>query len=388
MGINPKLSVPMLMVFACGALNAGIPVKNGAGTLTLGLGLDFGRDSNPDQLETSPGKSSFNRLKPTIGLIGQTEFSTFNVDLSGEIQRYNDNTGTTRNGQLSGGWQRPINQHLEFRFGASAFQDSETAFNLSGDEESADFRDYSYGPEIVYGGRDSKMQLSLGINADKRRYLQSELGENSAKHGVNLNVDWNVRPKTRLHLGLGYKNIDYKKTEAIDGGQQDFNVGVSWEALNKTSGVLRFGVTDRSYKQSVHSDHSEETAEVELSWTPLVRSRFVLTIAKVLDDTNETGGFVLNDTFSKSLTWDHEWSDVWHSDVSYGVSDIDYINRVSSLTSDKSEEITSLTVGVDRQISRDWSVRLTVFRENKKGVPETNANYEQEVHTIGVNWSL
>lgn len=199
-----------------------------------------------------------------------------------------------------------------------------------------------------FGGLEAKGRIEVAAQLDDRTYdnfrTQTE-GKDRQTVSASTTFYYRVMPKTSLLFEVNYEDIDYDlATVTLDSTETEYLMGATWNATAKTSGTVKFGYAQKDFDSAAREDDDGLSWELAMEWAPKTYSVVSFVTSKEEEETDGTGNYI--DTTNWNLGWQHAWSDVLSSRVSYGQSESEYV------TSTRKDDSTNYGVGVTYKMRR------------------------------------
>ena len=132
--------------------------------------------------------------------------------------------------------------------------------------------------------------------------------------------------KMRGFVGYGQSDIEYSvlqlSGQSLDSQEDSVFAGIEWELTGKTSGNIRIGRLDKDFDDPAKSGNDISIWQVGVQWTPREYSRVSFRTSQRATETNGIGDFI--EQTSYGFTWNHDWSERFHSTVSADISEDSY----------------------------------------------------------------
>lgn len=138
------------------------------------------------------------------------------------------------------------------------------------DEVSSD----SYGFDLIYGRKVSRLVASLGYDRHTSRYTNNFQGDDNftgnrdrVSDSVHLDVSYQVASRTSAFVRYQYTEIDYDRAfNDLDSEQDEYLIGLRWKPTNSLSGAIGVGTTERDYIDPGREDYEGDKYYVNLNY--------------------------------------------------------------------------------------------------------------------------
>ncbi len=242
----------------------------------------------------------------------------------------------------------------------------------------------------TFGAKDAKGRLVLRdiyMGKDYSNHTDSTTFLDREDNEVRGTAYLQVMPKTSLLLEGRQKSIDYSRSyqpgSIRDSEERRIYVGAEWEATAKTTGSIRLGNMTKDFSSQGGSaavdDYSLPSWEAIVSWKP--RSYSMLTLDSSQGALEATSGNTFIFRTSHKLSWDHEWSSRFSSNV-FG----QYYNDEYKGT-DRQDGVRSAGAGVRYGLSDQLALSARyVFSDRNSDSAVRDYDYLENALTVGVKW--
>ena len=195
-------------------------------------------------------------------------------------------------------------------------------------KEPDQFHSYELGGKYTFGAEEAKGNVVLDV-----QYFDLQFDNHLERTRVRNRQDlvlspaFHVRlfPKTAVLTQFEYTRTDYPDATAppfnISGDKMRYLVGASWQQTAKTTGVVKIGYLQMEFDDPRNQSFSDVTWGVDLKWRPLTYSSITLQTVKNVFPTQGFGNSAASQIVS--LSWEHEWSYHFATQMDFAHSDID-----------------------------------------------------------------
>lgn len=184
--------------------------------------------------------------------------------------------------------------------------------------------------DYFFGAPQATINTEFGINYNQLRSIDSNVNQNMERDttGMNASLLYRISPITQLELEGRYATTDYllndTATKAKNNNQRTILAGVRWEVSALTTGRAKAGYETRSFTNTNRPDAERPSWEVAIDWTPLTYSKFTFLTQQATQEGNL--GFAFVETARSSVTWQHEWTPLFKTSLSYARVAEDFAN--------------------------------------------------------------
>lgn len=205
------------------------------------------------------------------------------------------------------------------------------------------------GIALDLGSPEARFGASLGV-----RTLDIEYTNNRAftqfrdrdDREFDARVFMTVSGKTRAFLGYRQTAIEYAELTAtgnsIDSDEDSVLVGVEWDITGKTTGSLEIGELTKDFDNPASPKDDLTVWNLGLVWSPREYSSISFNTSRDAAETNGIGFFI--EQTNHTVSWNHSWSERFHSMISLNVGDDQYPGTT------REDDREDYTLGIDY----DW----------------------------------
>jgi hypothetical protein len=270
-------------------------------------------------------------------------------------------------------------------------QDIRTSINRAAtDEEVGDRFRFTNLAGLYRLGADSALaQFELNLGGSELSYSNNldTLSQNRLKERdmVTKGATFYVRvaPKTRLLLEAVRTDFDYKDSASqLNNNATKYYAGVIWEATANTSSYIRAGQEDKNFDSVNAKDTSEPAWDINITWQPRSYSRINLITGLGAAEGSARSDVI--ETTNTTLSWTHDWSYQFESQLSYNSIGEDYTGKVfNGRKDDTNTASAALTYKMNRNvvISGKYSRKE---RESNSPIEEFDSNMVEINVTLAI----
>jgi hypothetical protein len=161
-----------------------------------------------------------------------------------------------------------------------------------------------------------------------------------------------VSGRTKAFVGYRQVEIDYDRDtiggDTLNSEESTVLAGVEWEVTGKTVGSLEIGRLEKDFDSSRVDGDDLTVWNLGLQWSPRSYSTISLNSSRDAAETNGTGAYIEQSTYS--VSWSQDWSERLHSTISIAIRDDEYPG------SSREDDREDYTIGLDY----DWLRWLNV----------------------------
>jgi len=327
-----------LLACLCSAASADFQLEDGDHFLSL-LTLGARHDDNISQDPKSQPRdsSAIAIVQPAFLFKVGTPKVTFDgaYTLTNESYEYDSKDNHTDHQLLLGSqFAFDASNKASLSFDYIEKQDIRTSINRAAtDEEVGDeSRFTNLAGQYRLGADTARAQFELNLGASNLSYLNNlnTLSQNRLKERdmITQGGTFYVRiaPKTRILLEVIHTDFDYEDADSqLSNNATKYYAGVVWEATAKTSSYIRVGQEDKNFDSANAIDTSEPAWDINITWQPRSYSRINLTTGKGAAEGSARSDVI--ETTNTTLSWTHDWSYQFESQLSYNSINEDYKGR-------------------------------------------------------------
>lgn len=362
-----KLSLLPLSIMAAMSANALQPASVDMGPFKMvpTLGIQTGQDDNIFLTDGNETDSWITVINPQVQFVAQDGPSSYSLTYGLNFGKYHDSSPDDYvDHNLKGDINLELNSRNFLDISAAYTKNHEPrgtgsnqGSNATANAEPVEYDERSLDVAYTYGSREATGRFKVSGGILDKEYTNFE-AQNAARNRITNYVDgtfyYRVAPKTQAIFEVKRKRIDYDLTTSpLDSTEMFYLVGATWEATANTSGTVKVGMSDKSFSSPTLQDDSSLSWEVSLNWSPIERSTFILSTAKLPEETDGSGSYI--DRTSASLMWTHAWTEQLSSRVTAGRRNGDYVGN--SREDDEDNFGIGLTYSMRRwlDLSLDWA---------------------------------
>jgi len=355
---------------------AGVAV--GGTTLTPTLTLTHAYDDNwTESASGSENDSWITRIAPSFTLAAKDRLNEYSLTWDINHEMYSDSSAANNTDNTLG-----AKAHMEF----DSRNRVDLALGLSSQEDNAasapeDYDSTTFSAVYGYGAKGALLGLDFGVSQERKRYdLVTYDGKELTSTAYSVKGRYNVSSATRAVAEYRLSDFDYKTANSLDSSANTFLVGAEWDATAKTSGSAKIGTTSKDFDAAGIADADSTVWEVGVTWAPRTYSTVSLNTSQSLSEGSGTENY--KDTTTTSLNWNHQWSSMLTSDLSWSRTTDEYkggSNGAINLEDDTDTLGASLTYNLRRWV--DLSVGIS--RKDKTSTDATQS-FDSNVVQMGV----
>lgn len=221
-------------------------------------------------------------------------------------------------------------------------------------DEPAEYDLNMAGGKLTIGSDETAFRVAGGYSSFNKEYqnfraLTRDRDRETSE--ATLKVDFRVAPKTRMFVEGAWADIEYDiapVSGALDSEESRYYVGLEWSATAATSGRVKIGTVDKDFNAASRSDLDETSWEAGVTWSPRSYTKFDFSTFRGPRETDNTGDAV--DVGYYKVSWQHDWSSLTSSDVSYQYTSDDYQGAT------RDDDYSAFNAG----FMHDWRRNITV----------------------------
>tara|TARA_R110000772_G_scaffold107988_8_gene210756 strand:+ start:22805 stop:23989 length:1185 start_codon:yes stop_codon:yes gene_type:complete len=335
---NSVICYATLLASLCSAASADFQLEDGDHFLSL-LTIGARHDDNISQDPKSQPRdsSAIAIVQPAFLFKVGSPKVTFDgaYTLTNESYEYDSKDNHTDHQLLLGSqFSFDASNKASLSFDYIEKQDIRTSINRAAtDEEVGDeSRFTNLAGQYRLGADTARAQFELNLGASNLSYLNNlnTLSQNRLKERdmITQGGTFYVRiaPKTRILLEVIHTDFDYEDADSqLSNNATKYYAGVVWEATAKTSSYIRVGQEDKNFDSANAIDTSEPAWDINITWQPRSYSRINLTTGKGAAEGSARSDVI--ETTNTTLSWTHDWSYQFESQLSYNSINEDYKGR-------------------------------------------------------------
>lgn len=242
-----------------------------------------------------------------------------------------------------------------------------------------------YGGALTLGRPQSRLQVSIGAQANERRYKNNnqEIRDRDRK-GIVGTVSYNIGLKSRAFIRASKEDIDYESdiqnggSFNLDSEQTNVGVGFGWDVTARTRGEIGIFKRERDFEVGGFEDPDQTGYRGTLTYKLKPYSTVTLYANRDYEETTERPSSYI-DSRVLGAAWNHALTDRLGLTAFYN----DTRNNYTVIRKDK---IKDYGIGLDYDF-RQWlniGAQYGVF-ERESNTPE--ANFEDKIFSIRARFS-
>jgi hypothetical protein len=239
---------------------------------------------------------------------------------------------------------------------------------------------------FIYGSLEAPARLELDLGNQVRVY------DNNRVTTADLDLTSNtVAGRGYYRLGsrtlalLEVRNtaVDYAASSATaknsSSKENRYYAGLTWEATAATTGIVKLGTMTKDFNTGVNKNYSGSSWEASVRWLPLSYSAFDFQSSQTVGEAYGLGSYELRT--NNAVIWNHKWTDLITSRVSFGSLRTEY----TSVSRTDTASISTLTL--DYAITRWLKVGIDLATTDSTST-DPNAGYKRNISMLTLNASL
>jgi len=237
----------------------------------------------------------------------------------------------------------------------------------------------------IYGRESTAAQLDLYYNHSTVDFDQRSdifgndvtLIRDRTDSKIGAEFSYSLTAKTDFVLDVNRTELDYDVETGLGNTVDALLVGITWQASTKTRGRALIGSQDR--ERTIGGSSDDTIWQIGIDWSPRSYSTISLNSSKSSQASIGIGNS--RNVASTSVTWDHEWSSQFISNMGYSKQSTDFIGTNTST------DTTSLNVGIAYLFGSNMSLSLDYANtERESDITNSQLMFDREV--IGINFVL
>jgi hypothetical protein len=166
------------------------------------------------------------------------------------------------------------------------------------------FRHGIAGGELLMGGAEDSLRISLSGKEQTRRYSNNGQDARNRNLGdLGLTVFYNIGPKTSIFIIGRQGVVDYLNPLGInlDSAESEVMAGAKWDVTALTSGEIRAGFISKNLKDPGLADYSGFGLDGIIYWTPREFMKVYMILSRRTEETTDVNSsyYVNNRAFVK-----------------------------------------------------------------------------------------
>lgn len=251
------------------------------------------------------------------------------------------------------------------------------------DEVSSD----SYGFDLIYGRKVSRLVATLGYDRNTSRYTNNFQGDGNftgnrdrVSDSWHLDVSYQVASRTSVFARYQYTEIDYDRTfNDLDSEQEEYLIGLRWKPTNSLSGAIGVGASERDYIDPNREDYDGDKYYVNLNYALSPFSNIQLGAARNIEEPGD-------------LESDYYVSDLLGVSVSHSFTPNVAFNAYAKwldddYNTDRNDEFFDWGVGLD-YIFRPWLTLGVYYAEIDRDSSTDEFDYDDSYFGIRLSSDL
>lgn len=347
------------------------PIEMGNLQIVPTLGISATEDDNIFRNQFNEFESTIYNYRPRILTTLDSGANSFTLDLAadkGEYVETDEDDYTDWNATLAAHVELNASNIIDFNY---RFNDAHefrgTGFS-QGDNIPVlpdEYEETRIGASYQIGNNESLGRLQFSIGSYEKDYTNNFVLTQYRERQDDYwgaTFYWNLSPRTSLLLEYRNREVEYGATLAgtttLDSEEEYVYVGIEWEASAATTGSLRIGQGDKTFDAGNRADADLPSVEGDITWTPVDYSTVTLYASQIFDETQGFGNAIERRTMG--VTWQHEWTQRFSSNVNVNLSDEDH------LASLRQDDYDTYSVGVTYSVARWLDIGLDIGREDRQ----------------------
>lgn len=229
--------------------------------------------------------------------------------------------------------------------------------------EPNEYSDRELSADYRFGAERARGRIDLSIGSQKREYDNNRNVTQFydwTRDFVGIAFYYGFRPGTYIVLDGLTRDVSYETARpgqaSRDGDERRVRIGVTWEATGKTRGKLSVGHIRKDFDNPLRPRFSGVSWEADVRWSPRTFSTINLRTTRQPQETTGQGDFI--DTRTHTISWTHNWSDSWKSDMGYLISNEKFVGTA------RTEELKQFDLSLLYQMRRWLGVEAGLSRES------------------------
>jgi hypothetical protein len=347
------------------------PIELGNLQIIPTLGISATEDDNIFRNQFEEFESAIYNYKPRILTTLDSGANSFTLDLQADKGEYVE---TDEDDYTD--WNATFDAHLElnainsfdlnYRFNdAHEFRGTGFSQGLAIPTLPDEYEETTWGGTYTLGNNESLGRIELTVGSYEKDYTNNfALTQYRERQDDSWGAAfyYNLSPRTALLLEYRNKDVEYGATLAgtvpLDSEEEYVFVGVEWEVTAATTGSLRIGRGDKTFADSRQAESDLPSIEGDLTWTPVEYSTVTIYASQLFDETQGFGNAI--ERTVTGVTWMHEWSARFSSNINITKSQEDHIGSV------RNDDYDTFSLGLTYSAARWLDIGFDIGREDRQ----------------------
>ena len=347
------------------------PIELGNLQIIPTLGISATEDDNIFRNQFEEFESAIYNYKPRILTTLDSGANSFSLDLQADKGEYVE---TDEDDYTD--WNATFDAHLElnainsfdlnYRFNdAHEFRGTGFSQGLAIPTLPDEYEETTWGGTYTLGNNESLGRIELTVGSYEKDYTNNFV---LTQYRERQDDSWgaafyyNLSPRTALLLEYRNKDVEYGATLAgtvpLDSEEEYVFVGIEWEVTAATTGSLRIGRGDKTFADSRQTESDLPSIEGDLTWTPVEYSTVTIYASQLFDETQGFGNAI--ERTVTGVTWMHEWSSRFSSNININKSQEDHLGSV------RNDDYDTFSLGFTYSAARWLDVGFDIGREDRQ----------------------
>lgn len=241
---------------------------------------------------------------------------------------------------------------------------------------------YSYGALTA----DARLDFILGYrDLDYDRTEEIYLARDRDFVTVGGIFYYQVAPATDMVIDVSQTEVTYDYVidgdETRDSTNSSILVGLEWETTAATSGFAKIGYQEKEFDSALREKFSGFDWELGVTWQPVDRSTIEFSTSSDSDETNGEGNFIQRRSYGAQ--WRHQWLDRVSTSASFAFVDDTYEGSVNA----REDDITLLRASVEYEFRR-WLTFELAYQYDERESNQEIIDYDRNLISIGIKATL
>lgn len=403
-----KMIVSIVLGTMCTFSMAQEPITFGSVDIIPTLNLGAAYDDNIRSEGNSTESDTLITINPAVRAQIDNGISGFSLDYSltkGEYLSESDEDFLNQTYGASFGWNivdtHTVNLSATL-FDAHDPRSPDAPSGVSGRDELDEYEDTTYTFNYQYGDRSVLFGYSLTASlfdkeyktnrqekvVDGQTFPSTALNDRETKrYDAQFNI--NVSEALQLNLLYGLSETRYVEDASVtdDSDQQSYGVGVNWDISVVFGLNASYSEVERDLINDPTQDDATKSEQYSLggSWSPYSYSQVTLDLSQVINEPSNTStdqeDFV--EVQSIQLAWNHDWTDVFSTNMSYANAESDFVGSDSRRVDDSD----TVNLGFDYQFRR-WATLNFNVRQTSRDGTQASPKSDRTAAQLGVALTL
>ena len=364
---------------------------------TLNLGVTY--DDNIRSEETNTTSDTIITINPSVRAQIDRGVSGFAFDYSltkGEYLSESSESFLNQTYGASFGWNI-VDTHV-VSLSANIFDAhdarSPDAISALGADELDEFKDTTIAFNYSYGERALLFGYSLAATLFDKEYTTNRGGPNGTRlddfdsQRFDARFDVNLSDTFQVNALLGQSQTRFSDaaSENRDSDEFSYGVGFNWDVSTTFDLVAAYSKVDRELiNENTQNEFKLDRYNLSGTWSPYSYAQVSVDLGQSVSEPSSAGddGERFVETQSASLNWNHNWTDILSSNLSYANSESDYVGS----TTGRVDDADTIALGVGYQFRR-WATLNFSLSQASRGGSEESPKSDKNVAQLSVALTL